>query len=72
MEEGRRNCDLDIHCTGVLVINGNEHVGALDVYLCEGEFTVDTQKKNFVYQKGKLKFDTMNFRSYHILFILST
>ena len=67
MEEGRRNCDLDIHCTGVLVINGNKYVDALDVYLCEGEFIPDTEKKNLVFQKGKPKFDTINFRSYHII-----
>ena len=61
VEGGRRYCDLDIHCTGVLVINGNKYVDALDVYLCEGEFIADTQKKNLVFQKGKPKFDRINF-----------
>ena len=65
-EEGRRNCDLDINCSGVLTINCNENVNALDVYLCEGEFAVDTQKVNCVYQKGKLNYDIMNFLLYHI------
>ena len=60
-EEGRRNCDLDINCSGVLAINCNKNVNALDVYLCEGEFAVDTQKVDCVYQKGKLNNDIMIF-----------
>ena len=50
LEEGKKKCDQNLRCTGVLDTDCD--VDDRGIYLCEGEFTIDDLDESCVYQKG--------------------